>query len=597
MKKRVKKIFAVLLALAFVMSGISKPMTVSADETEYDLLLAYGGDKESSNDWGFAYNGASATNNSEGIQGTDAKIKVGETASVSMTLPSEAVYTWFMAPVLVAEGVSDLDVTMQVIMDGTDITSNIDFSIGKAWWYEATGDYADTQSIRLAGGYNEWGDKYITESPKFTTIEYKVTLNSLTVGGSGPVEMKDAEGKFPVFIAFGGDKEASGDWLNAYAGATATGNTEGITGTDAEIGIGDTVTVSMTLPAKAFYTWYLAPVVVAENIVEADFDVKVSVDGVDVTDSIDFGANADGEWWYEATGSYTDTQAVRLAGGYNEWGVKFIKEAPIFTTIEYTITCNTLKVGVQPTAPEVEIDLNGTYNAYIGVQTPLWYFRNSFDDAKYGLGTENFSQMSHSKDDGSIELVGGTFTDTVIEGNGTYTVSVQDVDFTPMMDDTGLFNLLFVSTDIPNSDKVTISDVILTIDGKEITKVAEPMLDKESKLVKKVLLANIWNSDIAELPYYAVPTKSIEITFTVSGFEYDKAVEVVETTPEPTAEATPEPTKEPETTPEPTEEAVETAVDSVEKDGINPVVIVVIVLVVAAVAGAGVMVMKKKNNK
>ena len=59
-----------------------------------------------------------------------------------------------MAPVLVAEGVGNVDYTVdKITIDGEDVTAKADMSIGDdAWWYEGTGDYSSEQSIRLKGG-------------------------------------------------------------------------------------------------------------------------------------------------------------------------------------------------------------------------------------------------------------------------------------------------------------------------------------------------------------------------------------------------------------------------------------------------------------
>ena len=122
------------------------------------------------------------------------------------------------------------------------------------------------------------------------------------------------------------------------------------------------------------------------------------------------------------------------------------------------------------------------------------------------------------------------------------------------------------------------------MDGKTIAEQESAFLDPDSKEVQKVLLANIWNNAIPELPYYAAPTQSIEISFDVSGFAND-AAPAPETTPDTSSESTPAPTDE--STPAPAE-------NSGSNTGLI-IGIVIAVVVVIAVA-AGVVVAKKKKG-
>ncbi len=248
--------------------------------------------------------------------------------------------------------------------------------------------------------------------------------------------------------------------------------------------------------------------------------------------------------------------------------------------------------------PQFEFDPNGTYHAYIGVQTPTWIFRNAYDDATYGLESGCFDQLGFV--DSEWVAQGGSFKDAEITGNGTYTVAVEGYDFSGTFQDEailgadGLFNLLFVSTDLPVNDEVVISNVVLKMDGKEIVTMDEAFLDSDSKEVQKVLLANIWNNEISALPYYAAPTQSIEISFDVSGFANDAVAEEPET-----AESTEE-VSEPAVSSEDTSSDTLTVDTSAAADGgsSNGVVIAVIVVVVVAAAAvcAGVIAAKKKKK-
>ena len=62
-----------------------------------------GADAEADGDWGYQYYGNGASSNAGDVTATDATAKVGDTVTIGVSFPTEVVYTWFMAPVLVAE--------------------------------------------------------------------------------------------------------------------------------------------------------------------------------------------------------------------------------------------------------------------------------------------------------------------------------------------------------------------------------------------------------------------------------------------------------------------------------------------------------------
>ncbi|MBQ8633142.1 MAG: hypothetical protein IJ420_06010, partial [Lachnospiraceae bacterium] len=320
--------------------------------------------------------------------------------------------------------------------------------------------------------------------------------------------------------------------------------------------------------------------------------------------------------WYEGTGSHPVTRTVRLGGGYNEWGADNAKAIDVTalqncTKVEYTITLDMIYAEPVEEAPQLKADLDGTYNAYVGIQSGMYTFRNAWDDATYGRDTnpDAFGQMSLVEADGSLTKKAGTFVDTVIAGNGTYTMEINDLAWD---DGSEALNLLFISTDIPKSGEIVFSNLKVDFDGKNVMEMAEGFLDGDSKEVIKLLFINIWNKDITNTYNMAgmLPKSNVKITFDVSGFNYDKAAEVTpEPTPEPTVaptEAPAEPTVAPTEAPaapteapaEPTAAPTEAPADVVAdtEGGMSPVVIAVIVVAVIAVAaGAAFVVMKKKK--
>lgn len=139
-----------------------------------------------------------------------------------------------------------------------------------------------------------------------------------------------------------------------------------------------------------------------------------------------------------------------------------------------------------------------------------------------GIGSEHWGDFIFGNETNEKY---GVVTDAVVAGNGTYTVSVTDFG-TIFADDFKTagqewFNLLFISTDIPMDENVKVTDVKLIIDGKTVHKYAEAYLDPDTTDYVKILIQNIWNEDVKEISYYAAPTTSLEMSFTISGFDYD----------------------------------------------------------------------------
>ena len=142
------------------------------------------------------------------------------------------------------------------------------------------------------------------------------------------------------------------------------------------------------------------------------------------------------------------------------------------------------------------------------------------------------------------------------------------------------FNILAISTDLPAGADVTITNVELVIDGQVRHTYPEAYINTESNTSLQILVQNIWNADVAELSYYPAPTESLELRFTISGFNYDNA-----------AQAEPEaPVEEPETPAEP-----EVPAEPVEEPKNNTWIWIVVAAAVVVVAVVVVVVLKKKK--
>ncbi|MBR1567892.1 MAG: hypothetical protein IJ648_02935, partial [Lachnospiraceae bacterium] len=503
--------------------GAAVPTIVNAAEesTEtYRVFVAFGGDAAEENDWGLSYAGGDVSGD---ITVTDGEIKVGDTVTVGLEFAEPVVNVWYVAPTIIAEKVVSADFDVKVLIDGEEVDA--DLTAGDNWWYEETGDFGKDQAIRVAGGFNEWGTQYISEPSGFKKLEFQITANSIQVGDAAVENATESTETYPLYLAFGGDKAEENDWALSYDGSSAS---EGVTATDAEIKVGDTAKVKLEFDVPVLNAWYFAPFIVGENIVDADFTVKAYVDGEEVELDMSQGDN----WWYEATGSYSDKEAVRIAGGFNEWGAQYMAEPSGFTSLEFEITANKIMIGAEEEKPQSNagpVDLDGTYHAYIGFQTPKYSFRNSWSgESGYGNGTPEFDQVTGWDSEGNEIVVPGTYKDAEIKGNGTYTVAVNGLEFPDgEFAEQDYMNLIFFSTDIPNTGEVEISDVVLKIDGSEVSDV-NALVNPESVNYIDVQLQSIYNDELKTIGYYPTPMTDIEITFTISGFNYDNDGAAVE---------------------------------------------------------------------
>ena len=181
------------------------------------------------------------------------------------------------------------------------------------------------------------------------------------------------------------------------------------------------------------------------------------------------------------------------------------------------------------------------YHAYIGFQTEPFSTRNTFDDANYGRDVEGgkyfngvivwggndpttFPKYTDCFDD-DIQgyVIPATCTDVTIKQSGTYTVGISDFDWA--LDGASIFNLLFVSTDLPfdknaGESIAKFSNAKIIVDGKVTAEFADPFIDTEYGMktgYTKIQFANIWNNVLKVDGYAgAYPKKSLKIQFDVS---------------------------------------------------------------------------------
>ena len=168
------------------------------------------------------------------------------------------------------------------------------------------------------------------------------------------------------------------------------------------------------------------------------------------------------------------------------------------------------------------------YNGYIGFQTTPYSFRNDWTESNYGKATDYFNKFivwgnndpetfPDYEDNFDYDITGyvldANYTDATIDADGTYTVKAEDIDWA--LDGAKDFNLIFVSTDIPNDGTVKATEAKIIVDGEVVKTVTDPICD-ETNANFNISLANVWNSDIGSYGL-AFPTKSLAIEFTIEG--------------------------------------------------------------------------------
>ena len=239
---------------------------------------------------------------------------------------------------------------------------------------------------------------------------------------------------------------------------------------------------------------------------------------------------------------------------------------------------------VETEKEEVVVEYSGNYNAFLGVQTntELWIFRNAWADENYGANAtpEIFAGLY---DTTTETMHDGTFTDAVITGDGTYTVSLNGADF----GSENYMSQLFVSFDIPYSSSIAFSDVEVKVNGKSVYTTAEGYIPEDSKAGDYLTLSlqNIWDSNVTDLFPIMFPVTDIEVTFTISGLGYTgEAVEPAVEAPTETSVEAPA-----------TEASVEAPAE--ESAGVPAWIWVIIAVVVIGAVAAIVVASKKKGNK
>ncbi len=176
------------------------------------------------------------------------------------------------------------------------------------------------------------------------------------------------------------------------------------------------------------------------------------------------------------------------------------------------------------------------YHAYLLFQVDQsWVFRDSFANPETGRSNANFNKVLTTKNVSDAIPVDGEITDAVVKGNGTYTVKVEGLNSVTTSEPTAALKVAGVSTDIPSSSGIQITNVKTKIDGMTKSEQPSAILDDEEDARSKtmtVLVNNLYRNTTELGTELQVPTDSLEITFTVAGFDVDNP-DATEATPTP----------------------------------------------------------------
>lgn len=164
------------------------------------------------------------------------------------------------------------------------------------------------------------------------------------------------------------------------------------------------------------------------------------------------------------------------------------------------------------------------YHGYLYFQTSSYSFRNTFDEGSYGVNgsVDNNYGTVHGWDNGELVAMSGTFTDAVITGDGTYTVSVEGLEWP----DGETYNEIGLSTDMPwnitDTDGIEVTVTSVTIGDKTFDNPTTWNEGIEGDGDYTQLKVDSTYSSLS-IGAYDASSSNISITFTVSGMGASEA--------------------------------------------------------------------------
>lgn len=208
----------------------------------------------------------------------------------------------------------------------------------------------------------------------------------------------------------------------------------------------------------------------------------------------------------------------------------FAVTAALFSTLFISHTASAVDVNEEGKAAakaELKLDEGQEYHAYILFQAQnSWVYRGKFWEADKGPSNENWDKLFTSLNVTTPIVVDGIVEDTVIKGNGHYTVRLSGLNGSPSAGaDNAEFGILGFSTDIPKNETIKFDNINVRIDGVDKGTVTgdDVYYDKDDIAdpgLITVEVFNAWHEECKNLSL-TLPNDTVEISFDVSGFQYD----------------------------------------------------------------------------
>lgn len=182
------------------------------------------------------------------------------------------------------------------------------------------------------------------------------------------------------------------------------------------------------------------------------------------------------------------------------------------------------QVSAEETATE-ETASKPVYHAYLGFQsggTPDWIFRNAIEDPTYGINNKTYDYLTQYCGS-STGKKDATITNADITEDGTYTVTIDGIDFSKQED----MKMAFITTDIPLAmEGVEFTNVKYSVDGEVVAtqeKGVQKYDNKDNYMMMSLCMYGNPSDTVNEELNKVLPKSSISITFDVKGIDFTKS--------------------------------------------------------------------------
>lgn len=208
-------------------------------------------------------------------------------------------------------------------------------------------------------------------------------------------------------------------------------------------------------------------------------------------------------------------------------------------TFTFAVTAEAPKLP-DPTPVPTPAPAAKSYNAYLGFQTDNWLFRDPWNTDKTGLKSKDYnykSQIAISYNSKTTGINAKIKDAKIVQGTTKYNISISGVNLKTLKGNDAKataatkFNMLFISTDIPLTMKgVKCTNATLKLDGKTTKTYKTVPCKGDAAGYYMLMLADAYAPDDgtkgAEYPsgkeLKTLPTNSIEVSFSMSGVNFDK---------------------------------------------------------------------------